>query len=771
MSTIDRYLIRETIPPFLLALAVFTFVMAVDPILTYAELLLVKGLPAPTVGFLLLTLLPQALGVTLPVALLTGLLMALGRLSADSEGIALLACGVSPMRLLRPVMLLAVAVAGVHLYVMLAAIPNSNLKFLEVTNQFLAEQGESDIKARQFYEGFPGKVLWVQDTQPGGLWKGVMLADTSQPAQLGVTLADSGRLVLNREQHQVDLFLERAYRYRQGATPESYEHSMTDPLRVQIPASSVFGDGNISVSRGLAEKTIADLRADIVRHEAEGISIHNEVMYIHQKFSFPVACLIFAPIALALGLHTRREGKLAGLVLGLAVVGVYFALMAQTEAWTKGLFFPAVWARWVPNIVLGLFGVAALAWKSGGGRREINLARPAALWRRLKPASRQSPASAPAQQIALVIKFPEFSLPRPRLLDLYVSSRYLKIVALSFAALLGLSYLGAFLDRSDKLFKGEADMAMLGQFLFYFTPQLVTYILPMATLVAVLGTIGGLTRNGELTVMRACGVSLYRAALPLLLLGVAWSGLLFVLEERVLAHANQKAEAIDDAIRGNAPHTVNVVANRHWLATEDGRVYYFVAYDQSRQTLHQLSIFDTTVSPYRLSQHTQARLVEFRDGRWHAMDGSVRRFVSGTETNTEPFATRVMDLAPPEDFAGAQVDAEMMNFSELQTYLNRLEGSGFNLAGQRMELQRKLAFPAVTLVMTLIAVPFGITTGRRGALYGIGLAIILAFSYFLLTATFNAAGRAEVLPPVVAAWAANVFFLLAASYLTLTART
>jgi LPS export ABC transporter permease LptG len=375
--------------------------------------------------------------------------------------------------------------------------------------------------------------------------------------------------------------------------------------------------------------------------------------------------------------------------------------------------------------------------------------------------------------VALVIKFPEFSLPRPRLLDVYVASRYLKIVALSFAALLGLSYLGAFLDRSDKLFKGQADMAMLGQFLFYFTPQLVTYILPMATLVAVLGTIGGLTRNGELTVMRACGVSLYRAALPLLILGVAWSGVLFLLEERVLAHANQKAEAIDDAIRGNAPHTVNVVANRHWLAADDGRVYYFVAYDQSRQTLHQLSIFDTALSPYRLRQHTQARLVEFKDGGWHALDGNVQRFASENETQpaAEPFAARVMDLGPPEDFAGAQVDAEMMNFSELQTYLARLEGSGFNLAGQRMELQRKLAFPAVTLVMTLIAVPFGITTGRRGALYGIGLAIVLAFLYFLLTAVFNAAGRAEVLPPLVAAWAANVFFLLTASYLTLTART
>jgi lipopolysaccharide export LptBFGC system permease protein LptF len=68
-------------------------------------------------------------------------------------------------------------------------------------------------------------------------------------------------------------------------------------------------------------------------------------------------------------------------------------------------------------------------------------------------------------------------------------------------------------------------------------------------------------------------------------------------------------------------------------------------------------------------------------------------------------------------------------------------------------------------------VPFAVTTGRRGALYGVGLAIMLAIAYFLLTAVFAAAGKATVLPPMLAAWAPNVFFLIAAAYLTLKVRT
>ena len=104
MKTLDRYVIREILPPFFLALGVFTFALAIQPMLLYAQNLLAKNVPLHTVGFLLLTLLPQSLGVTIPMALLAGLLMALGRLSGDREAVALLACGVNPLRLLRPIL-------------------------------------------------------------------------------------------------------------------------------------------------------------------------------------------------------------------------------------------------------------------------------------------------------------------------------------------------------------------------------------------------------------------------------------------------------------------------------------------------------------------------------------------------------------------------------------------------------------------------------------------------------------------------------------------
>src|SRR5687767_14299803 len=133
MKLLDRYILRETAGPFLMALAIFTFLLAIRPMMDEAERLLAKAVPPQTIAVLLAYLLPQALGITIPMALLAGLLMAFGRLSADRETVALLACGVSFNRLMRPVFLMATVAAAATLWVMVVAIPSGNRKFTELT--------------------------------------------------------------------------------------------------------------------------------------------------------------------------------------------------------------------------------------------------------------------------------------------------------------------------------------------------------------------------------------------------------------------------------------------------------------------------------------------------------------------------------------------------------------------------------------------------------------------------------------------------------------
>ena len=283
-------------------------------------------------------------------------------------------------------------------------------------------------------------------------------------------------------------------------------------------------------------------------------------MAIHAKFSIPAACLVFALIALALGLRVSRDGKLGGFVVGIGVIFAYYILMFLAESMAKGHQIPAEWARWVPNLLLGPFGIVALIWRArhAEGRLPFGLRLPQFRLACLRPSSRPSghqrgrrraraAAAAPVRGPAcvLVVRVPRLHAPMPSLIDRYISRLYVRVAGLSFLALSGLFYISTFIDRSDKVFKGQATTAMVGQLLVLLTPQFIYYVIPIAALLSALVTYGLLARSSELTVMKACGISLYRTALSVVVLSLGFSAVLFSLEQRLMASANRQAEALD----------------------------------------------------------------------------------------------------------------------------------------------------------------------------------------------------------------------------------
>src|SRR3954469_7763936 len=369
MKTLDRYVIREILPPLFLSLLIFTFILTLPPIMDYLETLVSKGVPWGTAVRIMLTLIPQALGLTIPMALLVGLLIGLGRLSGDREAVALLACGVSPYRLLRPVLMLALAAGLIHLYVMIWAIPDANQTFREITYDVVSQQVENDVKPQVFFENFPNLVLYTRDVAPnGGGWRDVLVADTRRPGSPIVSLAHRGRLLLDRAQQTVTLILEDGNRYSTRAPDAKDVDTFRFPkeLIVTLDPKTVFP--HFELMRGMNEMSIADLRKQAVEKRLHGASPHPEILAVQQRFSFPVACLVFAVIGIALGLSVARDGKLAGFVVGIAVIFGYYILLYLAESLAKGYYagggaarplMLAELARWAPNIVLLPFGILA----------------------------------------------------------------------------------------------------------------------------------------------------------------------------------------------------------------------------------------------------------------------------------------------------------------------------------------------------------------------------------------------------------------------------
>src|SRR5688572_10024294 len=756
MRIVDRYVIREVLWPLVMGLLIFTFMLIIPFLIEYAESFISKGVPVPVVLRVMATLLPSALALTILMSLLLGLLVAFGRLSADREFVALQACGVSLLRLMRPVALLSVLAWIATSYILLVAVPDANQRYREITFSIVAERAEGEVRARVFYEDFPDVVLYVREVSTsGGGWTDVFMVDNRTPGAPAAFLARRGRVVIDRGQRTIEMVLEDGARHKAENAGE-YEVFRFDRLVLSLNPEAVFPRDGPPL--GAREMSIPQLQARAAELVQQGIYPHSELFEIQKKFSIPFACIVFGLIGLALGVSNRRDGKLASFVVGLGVIFVYYVVLWLGQSLIRGHVIPPWLGAWGPNIVLGIVGGLLFLWRDRGFDSPLRL-----------PALPRAAAS---------VATPPLRLPMLGILDRYVATVYARIAVLSAAAMAGLFYISAFLDLSDTVFRGQATWSMLWAYLWFATPQYLYYILPLSVLLAALVTIGLLTKNSELVVMKACGISLYRVALLMVVGAVVAGAILWSLDESILGPSNRRAEAIRHVIRGGSPETFDVL-HRQWITGTGGEIYHYDYYDPRTRRLSGLSVYEFGDGMRVLNRRTFAELATYvpkthgdNGDAWTLERGWTRELTPQGETKSfGPFTRSERRLEAVAYFGTQQPDERFMSYSQLRTYTAGLRDSGFDVSAQLVALERKVSFPFVTLVMTLLAVPFAVTTGRRGAMYGVGVGIVLAISYWVAISVFAALGTGGVVQPLVAAWAPNLLFGAGAAYLLLTVRT
>jgi LPS export ABC transporter permease LptF/LPS export ABC transporter permease LptG len=759
MRIIDRYVIRQVLVPFGIGLLVFTFIFIIGTLMEYVEPLVAKGVSARLLVTVLATLIPQALALSIPMALLLGLLVAFGRLSGDREFVALQACGISLRRMMRPVGLLSLVAWAATSYVMLVAVPYSNQTFREVTFRIIAARAEGEVKPRVFFDDFTHLVLYVRDVPAaGGGWNGVFMADSRPDVPEAVYVARHGRVQIDRAARTVEVVLEDGARHT--LTDDGYQVFRFEQLLLRVDPSTVFPSGG--PLKGDNEMTVAELRQRIAENEALGARTHSQQMAIHRKFAIPVACLVFGVIGLALGVTNRRDGALGSFGLGLLVIFAYYVPLFLFPQMAKSGHLPPWLAVWLPNILLGVFAAALLKRRARSADGPISLPVPPFVRRLGTALTAQASVGATASPV--------------RLLDRYVVRSYVRVLALAAAAAVAVFYISTFIDLSDKLFKGNAPWFTLVEYFWYATPQFAYYILPISVLIATLVTIGMLTKSSELTVMKASGVSLYRVAMPMLAGAAIVGAALFVLDATLLGDANRRAEALRDQMRGSA--SLRPIY-QPWVAGADGSIYHVRAYDPANTRFEGLEIFEFGDGVEHLLRRTfAARAVPVvTAGRgtppaWRLEDGWTRDFRhTGEVRRLEAFTAAHRRLETASYFAEEPPDPRFMSYAQLRGHTERLRSSGLEVLDQEVALSRKVAFPFVTVIMTLIAIPFAVTIGRSGTMAGIGAGVALALVYWGALSISAALGAGGVLAPVLAAWAPNLLFGAGAAYLVFTVRT
>src|SRR5580704_1199716 len=192
MRILTRYILREVTAHALIGVSVFTFVLFTRDLGQILELIVRNSTPLPSVAQVFFFIVPITLNISIPAGVLVGILIGLSRLAADSEVTAMRACGLGIWSFLRIIAIFVVVAWGLALFNGVYVAPQSEAAMARLQDRLKSSQASFEVQPRVFYEGFPQLVLYVQDVkaaQGAAIWKGVFIADTSNPQFPRITLA------------------------------------------------------------------------------------------------------------------------------------------------------------------------------------------------------------------------------------------------------------------------------------------------------------------------------------------------------------------------------------------------------------------------------------------------------------------------------------------------------------------------------------------------------------------------------------------------------
>ncbi len=786
LRTIDRYLVAETLGPLGIGFLVYTFIFLLNLLFRLTRLVIQQDVPVREVGLMVLFSLPNIVVLTIPMAFLFAVLVAVGRLAADSELIALRASGFSLFTLYRPIFALSLLLALVNTALMLWALPAGNSAFQRLNFRILTRGVTQQVEPRVFFEEWEGLIVYVFDRLPGdSRWHGVFVTEDLPSRVNEVTVAEWGEVVFDPQADTLNLRLQNAVTHKVDfEDPSQYQLALYE--RLERPLQEQFTqerEKRIAISKSLRELSLRELLAARFQPDRSPEFRNLTRVEIHKKFAIPAACLVFGLLALPLGYTLRRGGgRSTGFALSVPVILVYWVFLSNgEEAARVGTVDPAL-SMWLPNLLLAALGLAFL-WRRN---RDSHLL--AALLERWRRRPRSARARARPRQVealrrrgeavgqrarALVLRLPRLGWRLPNLLDRYVLILFLKVFLFVQLSLVTVAVVADLAERLDDMLQNQVGGEVVWDFYKYAALQIFYDVAPVAVLLTTLVTFGLLSRSNEVVAAKSLGVSLYRLAVPAAVAALLVAGSTAGLAAGVLPASNQKVAKLKDVINGRSGARTYRRADRQWLFGQGRYIYNYLRYDADAQALDRLQVFEFAPGDFSISRRLYAERAEYAGEAWVFEDGWVRSFEQRQVLEYRRFSEPVIDDYPetPAYFESELKLPEGMNYRELASYITEVEGSGQRAPQLEVALHKKIAFPVVCFVMALVALPFSFQLGRRGALYGVGVGVILGMVFFGVFAFFSTLGEAGALPPLAAVWAPNVAFALCSVYFFLGIKT
>jgi lipopolysaccharide export system permease protein len=314
-------------------------------------------------------------------------------------------------------------------------------------------------------------------------------------------------------------------------------------------------------------------------------------------------------------------------------------------------------------------------------------------------------------------------------------------------------------------------------------PQFVVYSFPMSILLSGMMTYSKFSADSEIIAFRSCGISVYRLILPALILSTIVTGITFLFNELLVPAASQQATTtLTQALKQDKPafKQDNIIYPEYKEVDRDGKkeqvlVRLFYAEKFDGKTMTGLTILDRSQQDKGLSQilNSQSATWNTQNNTWDFANGTIY-LVSpdASYRNIVTFAHQQLQLPKsPFELAEPDKNTDDMSAGELMNYFDRIRLSGDKkkILTVAVTIQRKLAFPFVCIVFSLMGAAMGVRPQRTGKATSFGVSVLLIFGYYLVMFVSGALGQAEIISPFLAGWLPNIMGITLGGFLVFQA--
>jgi lipopolysaccharide export system permease protein len=344
-----------------------------------------------------------------------------------------------------------------------------------------------------------------------------------------------------------------------------------------------------------------------------------------------------------------------------------------------------------------------------------------------------------------------------KIITRYISKEFLKLFAITFLAFVMLYMLVDFFEKIDDFVETKTTEYALTYFI-YKVPFVSVQMAPMAVLMSTIITLGIFSRKHEIIAMKANGISLLRIGSPFIAVALIITIIGFATSEFIVPYANRKANTIWRSHVKKKPHELIYKSEQLWYKGENA-IYNIRSFNSRTNTLEGVIInqFDRD---FRLVRRIQAHSAIWEKDHWSFHNGIVKKADENGSYKIITFKDKIFDLIEtPDDFKREVKYSDEMGFAELSEYAKKIINEGYDACRYLVDMHIKISFPFICVIMSLIGIPLALRKEKGvGIATGIGISLGIILLYLVTCVIAQTIGYSGVVPPIVAAWFANILF-------------